>query len=133
MITLLLIAGFISGYAGFYGALMTSYDLTEQNFTTLSKTEEIFNQTEEMYSIVNASQKENPSAYDIFVGIPSNLLVGAYRAGMLVLTIPNFFHAIIVDMGSMVGVARWVIDVLLGIMFVIVIAGIIYFITGRQF
>ena len=133
LIILIVISGFVVGYTSFYAALLESYSFTGTNTSSLRKTQEIFNKTEEMYETINASQSQNIEAGSFLLTAPINLLTGAYRAGILVLNIPNYFQAFIHDMGNMVGVPTWVTDMGMGIILVLIIAGIIMFVLGREF
>jgi hypothetical protein len=136
VITLLVIAGFVTGISGFYGAMTTEYGMTtSKDFSTLNASSDYFNRTQSMtnnmYGIVAASQNKS-SGSGILSIAPLNLLYGAYDAFMLVLQTPGYFIAIISDIGSIAGIPAWVMTLATAIVLVIILGAIISFITGRS-
>lgn len=130
LITLLLIGGFVSGFAGFYGALASQYGMTSHNFTSMSRAEQIANDTSSMMGIVNSSQSDT-SAGNYITLAPTNLLFGAYHAAMLVFNTPMYFISIFSDLMSVIGLPNWVSPMIIGIIGIIVLFALIEFITGR--
>ena len=135
LIILLLLAGFAGGMLGFYQGLMTTptYNKTVTDFQTFNQTTRIYDKTYEVFSVMeNATNNPPSTGIDYILGPASYLLNGAYNAGMLFLEIPNLFTAMIKDAVYLAGLPDWSMMIVMGIIYVMIIAGIIYFITGRH-
>jgi hypothetical protein len=132
LIILLLVAGFASGMIGFYQGMMTSYGKTTENLQTFNQTARIYNKTYEIFDIMNTTSRDAPPSPIDLIGVPLYLITGAYNAGMLFLEMPNLFMAMISDAVSLAHLPEWSMMIVMGILMVMVIAGIIYFITGRN-
>ncbi len=132
LIILLLVAGFASGMIGFYQGMMTSYGKDTKNLQTFNQTQIIFDKTEEIYGVINTTSRDAPPSPIDLIGVPLYLITGAYNAGMLLLEMPNLFMAMISDGVSLAGFPEWAGLITIGIIMVMVISGIIYFITNRR-
>ncbi len=134
LITGLLISAVVIAFTGFYTGMMGDYAVSDiKNFTSLDKTMAIYNKTEEMYERMNVTFVEEPSIIDYIWGVPSNIMIGFYNTGLLIIEVPNVFQAIFNDlfMGGLM--PEWLPLLLTGIIYVIIIGGVIYFVTGRVF
>ena len=132
IIIALLVAGFASGMIGFYGGMMDSYGKTTEDLQTFNQTARIYNKTYEIFDVINTSSRDAPPTPIDLIGVPLYLVTGAYNAGMLLLEIPNLFMAMISDGVKLAVFPEWFGMIIIGIMMVMIIAGIIYFITGRH-
>jgi len=131
LIILLLVAGFASGMIGFYQGMMTSYGKSAEDFSTFNQTTRIYNKTYEIFDVINTSSRDAPPTPIDIIGVPLYLVTGAYNAGMLLLEMPNLFMAMISDGISLAGFPEWAGMIIIGIIMVMIISGIIYFITSR--
>lgn len=131
LITLLVIGGFAAGLTGFYGALASEYGASYHNFSTIDQSASVYADVNSTLQIVNTSQSED-SANNVFTTAPGNYLLGAFKAGMMILKTPTYFYAIITDLMGIVGLPSWVGIMVIGIISIIIAALIIDFITGRQ-
>lgn len=133
IIILLLVSGFVTGFAGFYGAMMTAYDKSPENFSSLEQTTQVYERTEEMYERINATSEDQISSGTWVITTPLNLLIGSFRAGLLALQIPNYFQNLFTDLSTRVfGVPVWITSMVMALIFIMVIAGIITFL-GKEF
>lgn len=132
LIILLLVAGFASGLIGFYQGMMTSYGKDTESFASFNQTQRIYNKTYEIFDIMNTTSRNAPPSPIDLIGVPLYLITGAYNAGMLFLEIPNLFMAMVSDAVGLAGFPEWSMLIVMGIIMIMVIAGIIYFITGRN-
>ena len=133
MVILFLFVGFVSGFVGFYMALMDSYGASYTDLSSFNQTQRIYNKTYEMYSTFNQTKSEPPSPVDYILQVPAYLINGIYTAGMVAIEIPNLFSTIISDAVVMTGAPAWVGLIFWGIIAMIVMGSIIYFITGKVF
>jgi len=136
LITGLIISAIVIGFTSFYTGVMSDYEVVAdqtKNFTSLDKTMDIYEKTSEMYNQTNVSFVKDPSIVDYIWGVPSNIMIGFYETGLLIFEVPSVFQAIFNDlfMGSIM--PEWLPLLLQGIIFVILIGGVIYFVTGRVF
>ena len=132
LITLLLIGGFVSGYSGFYGALMAQYGNTSTNFSSLDQSANVTSKISSGMGIMGAAQGDTIESTSYTGALaPLNLVFAAYNAGMLVLSTPNMFYNIIADLWGVMDMPLWVKTMLYGIIGVIVLFSIVEFITGR--
>ena len=133
LITLLLVAGFATGFAGFYGAMFTEYNQNASivSSSTLNVTGQIYEKTESMYEEIEQSSNQTVNSGASVITGPMNLIYGAYNAGMLVLKTPTLFNAIISDVLTSAKVPLWAQTMIYAIISIIVLFAIIEFLTGR--
>jgi len=134
LITLLLIGGFVTGFAGFYGGLASQYSKSSTNFTTMVQSEQIAERINSTMQTMEQAEQEKGIISQVVavVSAPLNLLYGAFNAGMLVLQTPTYFGNIINDLMVVSGIPFWVQTMVYGIITVIVLFAIIQFLTGRE-
>jgi len=134
LITLLLIGGFVTGFAGFYGALATQYGMSSKNFTTMVQSEEIAERINTTMQTMETAEQEKGIVSQVIavVSAPLNLLYGAFNSGMLVLQTPTYFGNILNDLMGLTNIPFWVQTMVYGIITVIVLFAIITFLTGRE-
>jgi len=134
LIILLLMAAFASGMIGFYEGLMRTpeYNKNVTDLQSFNQTQRIYNKTWAVYDVINVTSRDAPPSPIDLIGVPLYLITGAYNAGMLFLEMPNLFAAMVSDIVSIVGFPEWFGLILNALLFVIILGGIIYFITGRN-
>jgi len=133
LITLLLIGGFVTGFASFYGGLSSQYSKSSKNFTTMVQSEEIYERINTSMQTMKQAEQNNTIVTQIVavVSAPLNLLYGAFNAGMLVLQTPTYFGNILTDLMTLTNIPSWIQTMVYGIITVIVLFAIIEFVTGR--
>ncbi len=101
MILLLLLAGFVSGFAGFYGAMLTEYGANTTSFTSLQHTQDIFNKTEPLYTTMQNATQNKTISTDIWGALtaPANLVIAAFQGIMTLFSLPTLFGNIFNDLG----------------------------------
>jgi hypothetical protein len=134
LITLLLIGGFVTGFAGFYGALATQYSKSSHNFTTIVQSEEIAERVNTSMQTMKEAEQNKTIVSEIVavVSAPLNLLYGAFNVGMLILQTPIYFYNIVNDLMVATDAPFWLQTMLFGIIGVIVLFAVVEFLTGRQ-
>ena len=133
LIIIFLISGFVTGFIGFYGALMAANGLTPADFSTSTNTSETLTSIETMYNITEASQNTTAVSGTATSDAPYNLLTGAFNAVMQTLNLPIFFFGLVTDLTTKVtGMPVWFAGIVNGIILVMIIAGLVKFFSGRD-
>jgi len=130
LIAIFMISLFTTGFIGFYGGLMNANDLGVETFNRVNNTSSTLSTINKMYNITEASQ--NVSAIsDSNYDAPANIFTGAFNAVMQTLTLPSFFSDLLTDLKTAAGLPDWFYTGAMGIILVLVIAGLVKFFAGR--
>ena len=120
----------------FFGALAGQYNTTIPNdFSSMNMTSAMAtNVRTDISNQQNRIDSSQNTSSEILGGAtaPTNLITGAFSAGMLVLNAPGYFIAIINDLSNAAGMPDWVGTMLIGIVSIVILGSIIYFITQRD-
>lgn len=131
LITIFLISGFVSGFIGFYGSMISANSLTPYDFTRSSNTTEQSLTLEMIYNISEASQNTTAVSGSATTEGPMNIITGGYNIIMQVLNMPVFFGSLITDMTSKVfGIPLWFQTILYAIISIVIIAAIVNALIG---
>lgn len=132
LITIFMISIFTTGFIGFYGALMSENDLEAQAFNRANNTSTTLTTLETMYNITESSQNTTAVSSTTSTDAPYNLLTGAFNAVLQTLALPAFFSGLITDLTVPLGIPTWFTASVMGIVLVIIIAGLAKFFANRD-
>lgn len=140
ILTLLLVGGFVTGFAGFFGAMAVRYGVADspgyQDFDSLNMSSQYYidvqNDIQSQYDTMNSAQNQSIDTTTTDAWGPGNLINGAYNAGWLVIKTPMYFIALIYDVGKAAMIPDWAMTMLIATVMCIVIFAVISFLTGRE-
>jgi len=136
LITIFMISIFTTGFVGFYGAMMAYTNAVSRgspaSFAKTTNTSQTLITIERMYNITEASQNTTADAGTTTTDAPYNLLTGAFNAVMQTLNLPIFFMGLMTDLGTAANLPTWFTSAVMGIIFVLIIAGLVKFFAGRD-
>ena len=138
VLILLIFAAFATGFAGFYGALTSEYGVDTTDFTSLNISagwyQDIQSDVETQANKLDDSQTEGFDFEDLVSWVPGySLISGAYKAIMLILSLPGYFISLFTDIvGLSPYIPGWVATFANTVVTVIILYALFDFLVGRN-
>lgn len=140
VLTLLLVGGFVTGFAGFFGSMAAKYNVADSpgfhDFGSLNASSQYYNDVQgtlnTQYDTMGNAQNNSIDITATDAGAAGNLFNGAYNAAWLVIKTPTYFIALIYDIGKAAMIPDWAMTMLIAAILCVVIFALIQFLTGRD-